>query len=62
MIANDATFSIWGKQITNGDTRDVLKNYVKPNIWFLKKIWSKNNKISDLNGGPCAFKMEFKLT
>jgi hypothetical protein len=36
MIANDATFEILGKRITNGDTRDVLKNYVKPNIWFKK--------------------------
>jgi hypothetical protein len=40
MIANDATFEIWGKQIINGDIKDVLKNYVKPNIWF-KKIFLK---------------------
>jgi hypothetical protein len=45
----------------DGDTRDVLKNYVKPNIWYNYFFWSKNNKTSDLNGGPCAFKMEFKL-
>lgn len=38
MIANDAAFAIWGKQITNGDTRNVLKNYVEPNIWFKKML------------------------